>query len=93
MSIAFEIITYVAHLEETVAFWPLGYATVSGFRTMLPPHARPIQPNWFGTTAWMTVLYGPEGALPGKANRKTMLEVRVKAALYSEKVNPVSWST
>jgi hypothetical protein len=41
----------------------------------------------------MTALYGPDGALLGSAKRKTMLAVSVKAALYSEKVNPVSWST
>ena len=91
-SLDFEVETYVAHRDETVAFCPLGYATVSGFLTMLPPQARPIQPSWLGTTACITALYGPDGALLGSAKRKTMLAVSVKAALYSENVNPVSWS-
>lgn len=42
------VASYVAQREETVGFWPLGYATVSGLRIMLPPQASPTHPRAFG---------------------------------------------
>ena len=47
-------VTYVAHREDTVGFWPLGYATVRGLRIILPPQARPTQPRELGATTWST---------------------------------------
>lgn len=46
---------YVAQREDTVGFWPLGYDTVRGFRTMPPPQARPTQPRELDATTWRTM--------------------------------------
>lgn len=59
--------------EDTVALLPLGQATVSGFRVMPPPQAKPAQPTDTGATIWRSVSNGAELA-SGMAMRKVGLE-------------------